>query len=183
MFIEGIEPVFRADVPNGKYIVDVWNGDMDYQVTVRMEISTDDGSEWTMFGWDESTDSPLPWTFMTYFQDSGSPGQFLLEIPDGKTHYYANYTMSPREFLQVHVPLEVTQEHILFRIGSTDRFFNAIEITELPPTCQGRIDIGYKLAGDLNVDCYVDFLDFTYIAGAWMECDDPNDVNCNPHWQ
>ncbi|MFH1614050.1 MAG: hypothetical protein ABIG61_03060 [Planctomycetota bacterium] len=128
MYIEGIEPVFQIDLPNGTYAVDVWVGDMDYARTVRMEISTDYGSNWTLYGCD--TDAPLPGTYMTDFIDSGTPGSFLLTIPDGKSHYYANYIMAATEFLQVHDEIEVTQNSILFRIGSPDRIFNCIEVVE-----------------------------------------------------
>ena len=38
-------------------------------------------------------------------------------------------------------------------------------------------DWGYH-AGDLNEDCYVDFLDFATFAADWLECTDPNDPNC-----
>jgi len=136
MFIEGIEPVFRVDVPNGTYTVDVWVGEMDFARWVRMEISGDGGSSWTLYGADTSTSPvlPLPGTYMTTFEDSGSPGNFLQEIPPGKANNFANYRMEAREFLQVHDDVTVTADHMLFRIGSPDRIFNAIEIVPEPAT-------------------------------------------------
>ena len=36
-----------------------------------------------------------------------------------------------------------------------------------------------QLVGDLNNDCYVDFIDFAILAGNWLECANPLDASCN----
>jgi hypothetical protein len=36
-----------------------------------------------------------------------------------------------------------------------------------------------QLNGDLNGDCYVDFLDFAALAGDWLNCGNPFDVSCD----
>ncbi|MHC4168973.1 MAG: hypothetical protein ACYSWQ_18635, partial [Planctomycetota bacterium] len=36
-----------------------------------------------------------------------------------------------------------------------------------------------ELRGDLNGDCYVDFLDFAILAGDWLNCGNPSDPLCD----
>ncbi len=36
-----------------------------------------------------------------------------------------------------------------------------------------------QLTGDLNNDCYVDFLDFAMFASDWLECGNPFDASCD----
>jgi len=36
-----------------------------------------------------------------------------------------------------------------------------------------------QLKGDLNGDCYVDFLDIAILAGDWLECGNPFDAACD----
>jgi hypothetical protein len=36
-----------------------------------------------------------------------------------------------------------------------------------------------QLNGDLNGDCYVDFLDFAVLAGDWLNCGNPFDASCD----
>ena len=134
MFIEGIEPQFRVDVDNGAYQFDSWHGEMDYSRTVRLEVSGDGGSNWTLYGADTSANpvAPLPGTFLTTFADSGTPGDFLQSIANN-SNSYANYQVGARQFLQVHHSVDVTSGHILFRIGSSDRIYNAIEISRVIP--------------------------------------------------
>ncbi|MHC4425794.1 MAG: metallophosphoesterase family protein [Planctomycetota bacterium] len=36
-----------------------------------------------------------------------------------------------------------------------------------------------QLNGDLNGDCYVDFLDFAILAGDWLNCGNPFDASCD----
>ena len=35
-----------------------------------------------------------------------------------------------------------------------------------------------QLPGDLNNDCYVDFLDLAVLAGDWLNCGNPFDPSC-----
>ena len=44
-----------------------------------------------------------------------------------------------------------------------------------PPECG---EAGYK-ASDFNTDCYVDMVDFSYIANDWLKCTDPENVACD----
>lgn len=39
------------------------------------------------------------------------------------------------------------------------------------------------LPEDLNQDCYIDFRDFAYFAGRWLQCTEPNNPNCDPYWK
>ena len=34
------------------------------------------------------------------------------------------------------------------------------------------------MLGDINEDCWVDFVDFALLAGQWLSCTDPNPANC-----
>ncbi|MAE66452.1 MAG: hypothetical protein CMJ18_19460 [Phycisphaeraceae bacterium] len=143
MFIDGIEPVFRVDVPeNGVYEFDSWAGDMSSARFLRLEVSGDGGSNWTLYGKDTNTNDPLPGTFMTTFADSASPGNFLQTIPNGKSSAGVNYRFEAREFLQVHDAVNVTSGHILFRIGSSDRMYNSIVITPEPSSMLLMAGIG-----------------------------------------
>jgi hypothetical protein len=36
-----------------------------------------------------------------------------------------------------------------------------------------------QLIGDLNNDCYVDFVDFAILAGNWLNCGNPFDASCD----
>jgi len=39
------------------------------------------------------------------------------------------------------------------------------------------------LPQDLNKDCRIDFSDFAFFAGGWLQCTEPNDPNCDPYWK
>jgi hypothetical protein len=55
---------------------------------------------------------------------------------------------------------------------------DALRIVTVPPP----LPCGYKLVGDLNRDCKVDFLDFAMLVENWMvDCNaQPNDIACLP---
>lgn len=180
IFIEGIELVFRVDLPNGLYEVQSWSGDMDFaRGSLRMIVSLDGGvTEDILYGCDSEADAPLPGTFMTTFVDSGTPGVFDQTIPNGKQHSGANYRMEAREFLQVHDQIEVVNGNLTFMVGSGDRILNAIEIRSVPTSCAEMIEAGEQLQGDINGDCHVNLLDFAEMAAVWGECDDPADPSC-----
>ena len=36
-----------------------------------------------------------------------------------------------------------------------------------------------QLIGDLNNDCYVNFIDLAIMAGNWLECGNPFDASCD----
>jgi hypothetical protein len=60
---------------------------------------------------------------------------------------------------------------------------NLLNFVEVAPnTCQGVIDSGYRLKGDVTGDCKVSVMDFAEVADQWLTCNDPNDQNCIVTW-
>ena len=51
-----------------------------------------------------------------------------------------------------------------------------------PETCQDVIDGGYRLAADLDGDCYVGIGDFSRLAILWLLCNDPQGAGCIDTW-
>jgi hypothetical protein len=51
-----------------------------------------------------------------------------------------------------------------------------------PSLCHGVWQLGFGIGADLNHDCCVDLLDIAVFAGEWLQCNDPNDPNCDPTW-
>ena len=49
--------------------------------------------------------------------------------------------------------------------------------------CNQLYQQGYRLIGDINKDCVVDVEDFLLLAQAWLECYDPQNVDCYPYLQ
>jgi hypothetical protein len=50
-----------------------------------------------------------------------------------------------------------------------------------PPSSCGEPGTAY-LQGDINKNCYVNFLDFAALGTEWFECTDPNmPLNCEPY--
>ena len=50
----------------------------------------------------------------------------------------------------------------------------------------GLIDEGTSiLSGPIEgqPDCYVDLLDLAYLAASWLECNDPENAQCDWPWQ
>jgi hypothetical protein len=48
--------------------------------------------------------------------------------------------------------------------------------------CTELITGGYGLASDLNSDCFVDFQDLNIFVSEWLQCNDPQDPNCEVNW-
>jgi hypothetical protein len=46
-----------------------------------------------------------------------------------------------------------------------------------PPEECGDPGTSYA-GGDINKDCKVDLVDFSYFVAAWLQCTEPNSVNC-----
>ena len=66
---------------------------------------------------------------------------------------------------------------------------NAVGLTEVrfvipdpPATCIEAIGLGHGLAGDFSEDCYVDLKDVASMYGNWLDCMDPEDVDCQHPW-
>jgi hypothetical protein len=57
----------------------------------------------------------------------------------------------------------------------------AIDTT--PVNCSDALAKGYKLGGDLNSDCAVDFKDLNLLVGQWLNCVVPGDAGCSQPWE
>ncbi len=53
---------------------------------------------------------------------------------------------------------------------------------DLMTDCQSVQDAGFGMESDLNGDCEVNFRDFVLLAEIWMNCNNPQDVNCIRNW-
>jgi hypothetical protein len=51
-----------------------------------------------------------------------------------------------------------------------------------PISCAQAIQQGYRLAGDLNSDCRINFTDFAKLAMNWLLCNDPVNPSCLVNW-
>jgi hypothetical protein len=63
------------------------------------------------------------------------------------------------------------EEHI-------QKIFESVYIND----CQAVQDAGYSLKADLDGDCEITMEDFALVAQDWLECNDPEDVNCIKNW-
>ena len=52
--------------------------------------------------------------------------------------------------------------------------YSSAVMAEVPIDCDAAIAAGYLLEGDINEDCYVNFIDFAMFAEQWLDCIDPN---------
>lgn len=170
--------IFQIDLANGDYRLNIVAGDPLYATYQRFEVSGNGGTNWTVCGCDDITNTnlnagPLPYT---YIYDS-------IVIPPGKTHYYTSYRIEAGEHMQARgVPFTVTTGKVLIKSSaSTNACINFLEIVD-KADCQTLIQEGQRLAGDINGDCYVDFKDFAEMMTVWMFCDDPANDDCTVHW-
>ncbi|MFH1615101.1 MAG: SUMF1/EgtB/PvdO family nonheme iron enzyme [Planctomycetota bacterium] len=51
-----------------------------------------------------------------------------------------------------------------------------------PENCTEVQAYGYRLASDLDENCYINFGDFAIFAEEWLQCNDPTDANCLVNW-
>lgn len=183
---------FEVEVPNGEYLVTVgagkvaWNSvgkimveGQFYSGTVNSEnlyildvIPAKDGNG--------DSDGYLTWTLSQDFEKH-APMYFGQIATWG---YYNNnpyYTAAECLYLKMQ-PVVVTDGKLTVQgMYILDYFcLNFLEIT--PNTCQGVIDAGHRLKGDLNGDCKVDFTDFSDVAAQWLSCNDPNNQDCTMTW-
>jgi hypothetical protein len=66
--------------------------------------------------------------------------------------------------------------------------FDDVKITITIPTCSDVIADGYGIPADLSgpqgtPDCRVDMYDLAALANNWLDCNDPDDVNCDWAYQ
>jgi hypothetical protein len=51
-----------------------------------------------------------------------------------------------------------------------------------PADCAQVRSQGYGLAADFSEDCYIDFEDVAALAADWLNCTDPENLNCETPW-
>ena len=55
-------------------------------------------------------------------------------------------------------------------------------LSSAPDNCQDVWASGFGMPIDLNHDCYVGLPDLALFAAAWLQCNDPVAVECDPSW-
>lgn len=60
--------------------------------------------------------------------------------------------------------------------------YSTTAIDTTPVNCADALKKGYKLDGDLNNDCTVDFKDLNLLAGQWLNCVVPGAAGCTQPW-
>jgi len=117
---------------------------------------TQEGAELDAVTIEYSTDNGQNWQIVESAENTGSPQDAL------------------RQYTWDTIPIADSNQ-CLIRIGdpmdvaisdTSDELFTIFQCTK-------------QLKGDLNGDCYVDFLDIAILAGDWLECGNPFDVSCD----
>ena len=62
--------------------------------------------------------------------------------------------------------------------GSWDWYHTKSITSPTPTTCEEAWEYGYGIAADANKNCIIDFGDFALFALGWLDCNDPNEINC-----
>ena len=78
-------------------------------------------------------------------------------------------------FTVLNYPLRVA-----FEKGVTKSQISSPTLTALGLPCGCGCITDEHPAGDINGDCYVNFKDFAALAGSWLKCNEPTNVNCVP---
>jgi len=119
--------------------------------------------------WKTQQGADLDTVTIEYSTDNGQSWQTIETVVN---------TGSPQDALRRYTwdPLPVADSNqCLVRIGdpldvaisdTSDETFTIFQCTK-------------QLKGDLNGDCYVDFLDIAILAGDWLECGNPFDATCD----
>lgn len=67
------------------------------------------------------------------------------------------------------------------------QYFDNLTVTRyphaIPTNCADAISLGYKLKGDFNNDCYINFEDLQELFNSWLYCATPGDDNCDTPWR
>ena len=144
-------------------LVSWFNDGGDYSSTV---LSTVAGFDATITGSPKTFESTNE--FVTAAQtafDSGSPLEMILVSPtteSGGVTQFARIAADDSEILGNRPVLRVE-----YGVG--------------PRFC-GDDGTVYSI-GDINKDCYVDFMDFAELAKNWTQCSDPNITECDQYWK
>lgn len=58
-----------------------------------------------------------------------------------------------------------------------------VDAWPLPTNCAEARALGYVIVGDLDDNCHVNLNDLGLMAGNWLVCQDPCDVDCDHPWE
>ena len=189
---------FEVEVPNGEYLVTVGAGKVGWncvgKIMVEGQFYSGTVNSENLYVLDVSPNN-LPPDDPTHPNDSDGYLTWTLS-QDYEMHapmYYGqiqtwgynnnNPYFAAAECLYLErQPVVVTDGKLTVQGMLIAEYFclNFLEIT--PNTCQGVIDVGYRLKGDVNGDCKVNFMDFADLARQWLICNDPNDPSCMATW-
>lgn len=80
------------------------------------------------------------------------------------------------------VPIEIADAVGIKHVGIASRNqtigFNFVIKGLSPQNCEQMRATGDVLAADIYPDCVINMLDFSELASQWLECNDPNALNC-----
>ncbi|MHB9071210.1 MAG: hypothetical protein ACYC54_12690 [Sedimentisphaerales bacterium] len=139
-----------------------------YEADAAVTIAIDDG---TTFGWIKTTEVPADFSTVTngysdadrHFELGNNGAGVDLQGLDGRIESVVIWDKA----------LTITEAG---EIGLTN------ETAFIPEDCADAIAHGYRLAGDLNSDCHVDFLDLAGMAEQWLLCNIPGQSGCIENW-
>jgi hypothetical protein len=152
------------EIPGTYQPDEVWS----YTVTPRPIVTSPNGGENCAAGtpviitWKTQEGADLNAVTIEYSTDNGQNFQLIETVINTGSYVWD--------------PLEVTDSNqCLIRIS------DPLDVA-ISDTSDGTFTIFHcskQLKGDLNGDCYVNFLDFAILAGDWLECGNPFDASCD----
>ncbi|MFH1614039.1 MAG: hypothetical protein ABIG61_03005 [Planctomycetota bacterium] len=191
------EGQFVLDLANGDYYVTFAIGDAQYNRCCRIEV---EGVEYGQSeGWPYPQGEPIyllnatgnVWQYIVPIQES-QQGIGHQVVTQGETFTGLSQflyldrklvTVSDGQLTVASTGVNIEDPNDPNDDWADDAFnFLVVSTEATPPTCAELIGLGYQLRGDIDEDCRVGFSDFAGLADMWMQCDDPNDPNCNVHW-
>jgi len=103
----------------------------------------------------------------------------------------AEVVFTDAQAVDAQVEFPNVQGDYILRLTADDTEFVVIDdvkITITIPTCEDVIADGYGFAADLSgpadePDCHVDLYDLAALANSWLDCNDPDDANCDWAYQ
>ena len=191
---------FELEVPNGEYLVTIGAGNAGWNITGKIyaeggfysatvnsdnlyildvnpdKLPPDDPT------YPNEPDGYLTWTLSQDYEQHGV--LYYGQIPTwGMNNQNPDYYMAAELLYLKNQPITVTDGKLtVFGHGGSQVYtlLNFLEV--VPNTCQGIIEAGYGLKGDLSSDCQIEVTDFALFAAKWQMCNDPADPNCSPKW-